>query len=211
MSVPSYSQTLRRTAVLGAVTALLLAGCTPAPGADPDPMPTVTVTATPEAPAPRADYGFTFFEEAEIGSTWDEMSEQLNYPVAGMDECPHYGPVWQTAHTYGSAFMDPDGLTTGTIFFYLQQGASTNPEHYPRNAEGVGIGSTVAEVLAAYPGAAQSSFTDIGAGDLDLITVEDPDSDSKYVFASYPGSTTITLLQWGPSAGNQWSHLCSGI
>lgn len=46
-------------------------------------------------------------------------------------------------------------------------------------------------------------MVDLGAGDIDTITVDDPDSDS--------GSTTVDLLQWGPDAGTQWSHLCGGF
>jgi hypothetical protein len=87
---------------------------------------------------------------------------------------------------------------------------ATSTAAYPRNAEGVGIGSTQAEVMAAFPTAVLGSMTDIGAGDITTITVDDPDSDSKYVYG-FNGSSTVNLLQWGPGAGNQWSHLCGGF
>lgn len=200
-------------ATIAAIT--ILAACAPLAGseddpAEPMPTPTVTVTAPAPEPEPRPDYGFTFFEEATIGSTWEQMSEQLNYPVSGLPECPYFGPLWQTATAYTSAFLDPDGVSEGALFFYTME-ASAATTHYPRNAEGVGVGSAVTEVLAAYPTATQSDRTDLGVGDLKIITVEDPDSDSKYVFAHYADSPTIQLLQWGPSAGNQWSHLCGGL
>ena len=77
----------------------------------------------------------------------------------------------------------------------------------------MGVGSTQAEVLAAYPSAVVDSYTDLGAGDMTRITVDDPASDSKYVFAinGSAGANVVDLLQWGPGAGTQWSHLCSGF
>lgn len=200
---------------IAALVALTFAGCAPLPGGDPGPgepttTPTVTVTAPAPDPEPQPDYGFTFFHGATIGSSWEQMSDGLNYPVTGMPECPYYGAVWQTSAAFTGAFFDPDGLADGTIFFYTMDGG-TGSSDYPRNAEGVGVGSTVAAVLAAYPTAVQTSHTDLGAGDLELITVDDPDSDSKYVFAYYAGDPRITLLQWGPQAGSQWSHLCGGF
>lgn len=201
-----------------ALAALALAGCAPVPGGpaatpDPEPVPTVTVTATPEPEAPRPDYGFTFFEEATIGSTWEEMSDQLNYPVAGIDEpwndsvCPHYGLVWGTELVTTYAFMDEGEVG----FFYTNRLFAADSASFPRNAEGVGVGSTEAEILAAYPTAVVDDYTDLGAGDIHRITVDDPDSDSKYVFGITSSSAVVDLLQWGPIAGNQWSHLCGGF
>lgn len=197
------------------VAAFLLAGCAPLPSGGDDPgepttPPTVTVTAPAPEPETAADYGFTFFREATLGSTWEEMSDQLNYPVIGMPQCPYYGPLWQTEAAFTGAFFDPDAVSDGAVFFYSME-AFIETSDYPRNAENVGVGSTVASVLAAYPTAVESSHTDLGAGDLNLITVDDPASDSKYVFAYYPGNTRISLLQWGPGAGSQWSHLCGGF
>ncbi|HRN29417.1 MAG TPA: hypothetical protein PK781_01730 [Terrimesophilobacter sp.] len=205
------------TAVVASV--LLVAGCAPVPGepeesAEPTVLPTVTVTApAPEPEAPRADYGFTFFEEATMGSTWAQMSSQLNYPVAGIDEpwndavCPHYGLVWGTELVTTYAFMDEGKVG----FFYTNRLFADDSASFPRNAEGVGVGSTEAQILAAYPTAVVGDITDLGAGDIHTITVDDPDSDSKYVFGITSGSAVVDLLQWGPLAGNQWSHLCGGF
>lgn len=199
-----------------ALATLALVGCAPVSGgptATPDPAPTVTVTAPPEPDTPRADYGFTFFEEATMGSTWAEMSSQLNYPVAGIDQpwndsvCPHYGLVWGTELVTTYAFMDENQVG----FFYTSRLFADDSAPFPRNSEGVGVGSTEAQILAAYPTAVVDDFTDIGAGDIHRITVDDPASDSKYVFGISSGSAVVDLLQWGPLAGNQWSHLCTGF
>lgn len=208
------------TAALAAATAVLattaLVGCTPAggePSVSGEPEPTITVTVTPEPEAPRADYGFTFFEEATMGSTWDEMSSQLHYPVGGIDEpwndqvCPHYGLVWGTQLVTTHAFMD--GGRVG--FFYTNRFLASDSASFPRNTEDVGVGSTEAQLLAAYPDAVVDDFTDLGAGDIHRITVDDPGSDSKYVFGISSGSSAVDLLQWGPLAGTQWSHLCGGF
>ena len=49
-----------------------------------------------------------------------------------------------------------------------------------------------------------------GTGRIELVS-DDPDSDSKYVFGISDGSAVVDLLQWGPGAGTQWSHLCTGF
>lgn len=195
---------------LGAVAAiavLVLSGCTPNPN-EPGPVPTVTVTVTPE-PVTQPDYGFTYFHEATIGSTFEQMAAALHMPLNGYEECPHYGDVWGTVGSSVTAYIHPLTPSDGVTFFYMLE-SYLGSDHYPRNAEGIGIGSTVAEVLAAYPGAVQATFEDMGAGTLETITVSDPNSDSKYVFAAYPGHPVISLMQWGPGAGNGWSHLCLG-
>lgn len=200
--------------VIAVAAAFLIAGCAPAPAGAPsaDPAPTVTVTATPEPAEPRADFGFTFFHEAQTGATWAEMSQQLNYQVSGHEECPHYGPVWQTVPMNTYAFIPSDDPSAGALFFYSSLHVADPAGPLPRNAENVGLGSTQAQVVAAYPDAVVGTYGDLTAGELTTITVEDPDSDNKYVFAMTSGSSVVDLLQWGgPGTGGQWGHLCSGL
>jgi hypothetical protein len=210
---------VKRTTTLtaGALAAIvLLAGCTPggtpSGGGTPEPVPTVTVTMTPE-PVAEPDFGFTFFHAATIGSSWAEMSAQLHMPVGPYDGCPWYGSVWNTELATTSAFLDSRDPSAGTTFFYTNYYLATSGANFPRNAEGVGVGSTQAEVLAAYPSAVVDSYNDLGAGDMTRITVTDAASGSKYVFAinGNAGANVVDLLQWGPGAGTQWSHLCTGF
>ncbi|MEO8094638.1 MAG: hypothetical protein ABI632_06865 [Pseudolysinimonas sp.] len=199
--------------VTAAAVVVMLAGCVGSPvvpSGSPTPSATVTPTtsATP-TPAARADFGFTYFENADLGSTFDQMSTQLGRPVAGITECPWYGPVDATDPHITYAFLDSRDASVGTTFFYslAYPGVTT----YPRNAEHVGLGSTQAELLAAYPTAVVGSTHDLGAGDIATVTVQDPSSPAKYVFGFNGDTGTVDLLQWGSAPGTQWSHLCEGF
>lgn len=197
--------------LLGAT--FFLAGCTPivaTPVGESTPAPTVTVTAAPSTER-GPDYGFTFFREGQMGATWSELSTQLHYPVAGIEECPWYGSVWNTEVATTYAFTDAEDPGSGVRFFYSSRFLASDDAPFPRNAEGVGLGNTEAEIMAAHPDAVAGSVDDEGAGTIQTITVDDPASDSKYVFGFTSGSTVVDVLQWGPLAGNQWSHLCSGL
>lgn len=201
------------TAALMLAAALALTGCaTPVPPAAQTPAPTVTVTVEPTAepePEALADFGFTFFRGGQLSAAdFATFSAQFGSPVTGIAECPWYAEVethGPDAATY--AFTDPQGVNPGILFFYTQD-FSAGAAGLPRNAESVGVGSTQAEVLAAYPDAVVDVFEDLSAGPMTRITVSDGASGSKYVFAITDGSPAVNLLQWGPTAGGQWAHLC---
>ena len=208
----SITLTVGAAAIMFVIAACAPVGITPEGSSSPEPVPTVTVTATP-APVAVPDYGFTFFHGATIGSSWAEMSSQLHMPVGPYDGCPWYGPLWTTELATTTVFQDSRNAAIGARFFYTNYYLAASGQNFPRNAEGVGVGSTKAEILAAYPSAVVDTYTDLGAGDMTRLTVQDPDSDSKYVFAinGNAGANVVDLLQWGPDAGGQWSHLCAGF
>lgn len=205
--------TARYSAVaLAVVASLALSSCaSDAPPAAETPAPTVTVTVSPtaEPEVELGDFGFTYFGSATIDAAdVAALEAQLGASVDVPAECPWY-PMIASHGTYAEtrAFFDSHGIESGVRFFYtLEMG---DDGVMPRTVEGVGVGSTEAEVLAAYPSAViDNDFEDISVGPLKRIIVEDPDSDSRYVFALYDGDTNVSLLQWGPHAGGQWAHLC---
>lgn len=207
----------RRAITLAAI--LALAACTPpdpTSSGSAGPVPTVTVTASPSAApaAPEApDFDFTHFEGAQIGSTWSQMSTQIGVEVGGAYDCPWFGSLWSTELVNTWAFTDASNPTAPSRFFLTYRSLESTTGPYPRNAEGVGVGSTQAELLAAYPAAAVSSWRDEAAGDLTQVTVPDPSSSSRYIFAFSSGETRADMLMWGtdPNMGGQWGHLCSGL
>lgn len=205
-----------------AFTALILVGCTPggAPSGagSPTPGPTPTVTSAPTgSPSPdtaaEPDFGFTFFHGAQLGDGWDQMSSALGHAVGPEPACYYpYGPLETSGDVVTMASWDHEISSGVTIFytFFLRNDA-TGP--FPRNAEGVGVGSTRAEVLAAYPEAVVDISTPVGEAPVTRIRVGDPDSDSEYAFgiSGYAGADVVDKLQWGTTgAGGVWEHLCGG-
>jgi len=208
------SSPLAAAATLGLVALLGLSGCataTPAAVETPvvettEPSPTPTPTPTPTETVALADFGFNYFGAAQIGAAdVATLEAQLGGPVGIEEICPWYPEVGKHG-TYAQTYAYLDDAD-GVLFFYTTE--LGNDGDMPRNSEGVGVGSTEAEILAAYPDAViDDAFEDISLGPLRRIIIEDPASDSKYVFAAPPGSDFYGLLQWGPQAGGQWAHLC---
>jgi hypothetical protein len=148
--------------------------------------------------------------------TWAQMGVALHTAVGGINDgtsnCPWFGALWNTELVITQAFTDSHNPNGPSTFFYTQRYLATDSGPFPRNAEGVGVGSTRAQVVAAYPSAVVGAVDDLGAGHITTLTVADPaGTGSKYVFGISDGSAVVDLLQWGPGAGNQWSHLCTGF
>lgn len=220
---------MKKIVTIGGVlmlVAALLTGCAPegapTPGASDTPEPAPTVTAAPSAeptaeptsePAARADFGFTYFREGNLGDNWDQLSSALGHPVVPIVQCPWYANLEQSPTAYTNVLWDTDILGSGVSLFYTSLIGTSVEGTFPRNAEGVGIGSSRAQVLAAYPGAVVDSVTPVGEGTVTRILVNDPNSDSQYAFGitGYSGANTVDRLQWGlGGAGGVWDHLCEG-
>lgn len=150
-----------------AVTMFLLAGCTPIgsipfAGGTPEPAPTVTVARDTDEPDRLRIY--VLRGKPTMGSTWAEMSSQLHYPVAGIDE-PWNDQVlptlWPRLGDRARHHVRFHGRRTGRVLLH-QPSVRCRHRLLPRNAEGVGVGSTEAQVLAAFPTAVVDNFTDRG-------------------------------------------------
>ena len=209
---------MRTTAAAPLVLVLVLAvtGCTPPapPAAEPEPSPVVTETEAPASPTPtpteegpEPDFGFTFLRDSVIGTDFATAG------VTGLADCPWYSLVENNGGIYTHAMSYPEAPGAEILFFFTQlvtfEGGTA-----PLNSEGVGLGATVDELLAVYPDAVIGSSAEYGGGPgaIVTVTVDDPDSESKYVFGFRGGSSaTSDMVQWGPLAGGQWSHLCYGI
>ena len=211
--------TIALTAATAFAAALALTACNPGEPVDPadapaDPTPAVTIFVTEEAEdeiGVNPDFGFTYFQGAELGQTFEEAGVALHMGVAGAFDCPYYGTLWSTEIGDTYAFTNFDSPGDGISLFYAQTFSDATGASWPRNAEGLGLGSTQEEILAAYPDAVVELVNDMGVGDITRILVDDQFSDSRYAFGITSGATAVDLLQWGPNAGNQWSHLCGGF
>ncbi len=224
MSVRTASSRRPVIIALAASALLLMAGCTPTEpvASEPPVEPTEAVESTP-SPTPTAetlaDFDIDRFRAASLDlADADAVGTALGGLAAEFDECPWY-PILENHSEYSStsAVFDTDffgrtDLEPNVRFFYTISGDEVVPAGLPRNPEGVGVGSTHDEIRATYPGAVESTMYAEGNGDLVTFTVSRQDTNSIYVFASdssHPG--VINLLQWGPDAGRQWSHLCTGL
>lgn len=164
----SFTRAHRRPVVivLAIAGALALAGCSGGAGAStPAPTETVTTTATPTpSPSPTptgpdlADpaswiVSFTGLGPIEVGAPIDGTASLMTaFTVATQEVCP-----WVTAYAADGlpSVWLPDPQSTGVVNQIVLQAwggpATAAVASSPTTAEGVGVGSTLAELQAAYP------------------------------------------------------------
>jgi hypothetical protein len=156
---------------IGAFTAALLltavlSACTAGPGSVPSDPPTASAAPSPSDPAPASP---TASEPAQtvglstdgigpylLGGSFEDARLRLGVPdaPAGEDRCPWFASAGdpQTLMTYVIAGT-PDGVTADDEIISVSIQGDGSASDSPTTAEGVGLGSSEADVAAAYPDA----------------------------------------------------------
>lgn len=170
-------------------TASLTAAPTPSATVSPSATPSPSASGSPTAAAldcPPWDDGYhpdgpaaiDFHRYAGIcvGMSFTEASGTFaGPPLEGDPSCPWVTTIVEAGDLYISAISDPDAPGDAIMFFhalyYADPAAATE---MPATAEGIMIGSSEAEVYAAYPGAFENTFEDISRGPRTQIVVPGP-------------------------------------
>jgi len=124
--------------------------------------------------------------------------------VAVLDSYPEFA-------VYSIALADPRGDTSTAIIFRMDNpGDPAAPR--PMNGEGLSIGSSMDDVLAAYPGTTVQFFNDEAWGDVYEIDVFQPATDTHMFFWSWEPLGVVQDIQWGhfPSEASWRGHTCAG-
>jgi len=201
---------------LGAAAALSLSACT---GGSPAPSGVVTVTATPAAPsagptaaasapvstptpaAPAPDYDFGRLYSMHVGDPFSSVAGRSDVTVTPIAACPWLavaavpGEDPNLDFSWVSEAFDPSGPTY--VIEMYGDVTSTSTFAAPLNAEGIGIGSSMSDVLAAYPGATTITNADTGYGTVTQARVNDPASDHRYYFWAYGPTQPVFRIDLG--------------
>lgn len=220
-----------------ALALLLLAGCTSTPEAtspsasptptpsaapsvtpSPSPSPTETATAlecptwTDDPDASLAAIGPISFAGVCVGQSFEE-AQGTGAPVTAPEQCPWYGQLvtQDDPGFYVTALSDPSAPGERISFFILYwfpDPSEAASFEMPRTAEDITIGSTAAEVLDAYPTAAEIDFDDIARGPRHQIVVPTSDT-TTYNFDITDG--VVSEISWGEglAEGGPNGDLCA--
>lgn len=190
------------SAALMAIALGVLAGCAPSPApateSSPSPAPS-TPTSTPSAtPTPSSDpvadsadpSTWTISDSAvgpiELGGDFDSTLASLPAPWSSDAESCSYSAWWrQPEGLYGMYFFRSNESDTAPIKEVAVYGLAS-PDGGPKTAEGLGAGSTRADVLAAYPDAEEGT-AEIGTESWLRL----PSSGDAHVFFQFPEGQDI--------------------
>lgn len=219
-----------------AIAVLALSGCSSTPAeSSPSPTPVVSESPSPTptsaSPTPSetasalecptwtddpddaaAAIGPISFAGVCVGQSFDE-ARATNAPVNAPEQCPWYGQLVEQPDPgfFVTALSDPEDPGARIKFFILYwfaDPAAASSYEMPATAEGITIGSTVQQVLAAYPNATEVVFSDIARGPRNQIVVPTSDT-TTYNFDIADG--VVTEISWGEglSEGGPNGDLCA--
>ena len=156
------------------------------------------------------EWGPTWYFDKTIGesfTSWTAGAATVNAAcpwVAVLDSYPE-------SAVYSIALADPRGDTSTAVIFRMDNpGDPAAPR--PMNGEGLSIGSSMDDVLAAYPGTTVEFFNDEAWGDVYEIDVFQPATDTHMFFWSWEAHGEVQDIQWGhfPSEVSWRGHTCGG-
>jgi hypothetical protein len=190
------------------------------PSATPSASPTPTETAvaftcptwTDDPDAGVAAIGPNYFAGACLGESFDGAAAN-GAAVTVEASCPWYGTLVadDSLGFYVSTITEMD--TPGESITLFRMSWFTDPADaagldMPSTAEGITIGSTEAQVLAAYPTATEVSFDDISRGPRTQLVVE-TSADTSYNFDITDGLVNEISWGYGISEGGPNGELCA--
>ncbi len=184
------------------------------PSASPTPAvtPTPTPTATASGDCPTWTEGmsgidFNRYYGICVGMSFVEVD------ISGEASCPWYATIDSDEGLgwYVSALSNNEDPGTQIWFFKMQwilTPASNAASHdLPATPKGITIGSTEADMMAAYPSAVTMLIDDISRGQRDERVVAEPDGNT-YVFDIVDGY--VSEITWGQHLSNgQNGELCA--
>jgi len=134
-----------------------------------------------------------------IGMSFAEASASGTLAIEGAAECPWLAPVVEDDDLmyYVSILSDVETPGESIQFFlmrYYNDPATAVALEMAGTAEGIRIGSTEAELLAAYAGMTSESYTDDAGIDHDVYVSAGPDG-NNYVFDMIDGR--VGGMAWG--------------
>lgn len=168
------------------------------------PIPTETAAAL-DCPAWSDDpdgqvaaIGPNYFAGACLGRSFDDAAANGS-PVTAGEPCPWYGTITADDELgyYGITVTPTETPGDGIFLFILRwfsEPADAAAYDLPATAEGITIGSSVKDVLAAYPAGTEVTFDDISRGVRTQIVVP-TGADTSYNFDIADG--VVTEIAWG--------------
>ncbi len=156
------------------------------------------------------DWGPTWYFTKTIGEQFTD------WPAADASvdgTCPWVASLtsYPESVVYSIALSDPRGDTSTALSFRMG-----NPDldgaALPMNGEGITIGSSMDEVLAAYPGTTVQFFDDEAWGGVYEIDVFQEATDTHMFFWAWEPHGVVQEIQWGnfPNEVSWRGHTCDG-